>query len=169
MKCDVEWFRLQDQQPEKFEGLSKMEEVFARPADANFKAYFNLLFNGAYKSLDQEGDERLLKKVKQVFSSDLFTVICECVNGASAEPYAVVCHGDCWNNNIMYKYDKVISSIVLSFEFYFIPCPIARTRNRSICVSSTGKCPGMRLRLPILSTIFSVAQRSHFAINTTMT
>jgi hypothetical protein len=32
-------------------------------------------------------------------------MIGENIDGAAAEPYSVICHGDCWNNNIMYRYE----------------------------------------------------------------
>lgn len=90
-----------------------MKEISSRTVDDNLRGYLQLLLNDVYKSLDRDEDERLLKKVKELFERDHIALIGECVKGESAEPYAVLCHGDCWNNNILFKYDKVSGRLAL--------------------------------------------------------
>lgn len=102
---------LQDQDPDRFRRYSQLEEVFSRTVDDNMRAYLKLLLADVYKSLDQEGDERLLDKMQELFQRDHITLIGECVKGEPAEPYAVLCHGDCWNNNILFKYNQVCERI----------------------------------------------------------
>jgi hypothetical protein len=41
------------------------------------------------------------------FMQNYFNNMLKCVDGAAAEPYAVICHGDCWTNNCLFKYSKV--------------------------------------------------------------
>lgn len=96
-----------------------MKEIFSRKVDDNLKAYFKQLLDNLYKTLDQEGDERLLEKVQQMFDIDHMTLLNELVKGESAEPYTVICHGDCWNNNMLFKYDEVFPSILLFLSIHF--------------------------------------------------
>lgn len=101
-------FVLQDQQPEQLERYSKMEENFMRNIDENLIIYLETMLNSVFGSLDQEGDEQLLEKVKEFFKPGHIAIMKECCNGELAEPYSVICHGDCWSNNMLFNYDKVL-------------------------------------------------------------
>lgn len=102
-------FALRDQQPEKFAELtSGIPEVFLRENDAQFNEYFNGLKDILYEMLKGDDDAELLKTMKNVVGDSMFEMARKLVNGKSAEPYAVICHGDCWNNNTLFKFDSVI-------------------------------------------------------------
>jgi hypothetical protein len=41
------------------------------------------------------------------FMQNYYDNMLKCVDGTAAEPYAFICHGDCWTNNFLFKYSKV--------------------------------------------------------------
>lgn len=65
------------------------------------------LINRAMNAVLESNNEILIEKVKKLLSNDFCELIKQCVDGSNAESYAVLCHGDCYTNNVMFKYDQV--------------------------------------------------------------
>lgn len=99
---------LKDQKPEVLEPYKDMKDVFfQRDAESmeQIKIWFDHLKVQAYAALDSIDNEDLKLRAKKELDKDFFTAVGETIDGKAAEPYTVICHGDCWNNNIMYRYE----------------------------------------------------------------
>lgn len=134
-------FALKDQKPDVFRKLSDIKDVFFDSVmNEGFGTYFNTLIDKAKNTLD-EGD--ICREKLEEFR-DFETLGKFLVSGEEAEPYAVITHGDCWNNNTLYRYvdgkpsevcllDWQIarySSPVLDLVYYIFCCTEASLRHR---------------------------------------
>ncbi|XP_061393993.1 uncharacterized protein LOC133329533 [Musca vetustissima] len=72
----------------------------------------------------------ILKQIEalQKLEDNFKEVSMQCVNGAAMAPYAVICHGDFWNNNMLYKYDdhtnEAVSAKLIDFQLSRYASPV---------------------------------------------
>lgn len=76
----------------------------------------NSLAERAEKTLDPDTDADIIAKFKSIFQGNVMDVMLETIDGNRSEPNAVVCHGDCWNNNLLFKYDVSVQRFVWRFQ-----------------------------------------------------
>lgn len=97
---------MKDQQPEALVPFQKFHDIFLERDEKCLeliRQYFDSLMKQAMNVLNACDNEDLVKKTKELLDADFFEESRKTVKGSLAEPYAVICHGDCWNNNIMYR------------------------------------------------------------------
>lgn len=105
-------FAIKDQRPELLECYKGMKDIFMQRDDEakdNMKAWFDAMKKQALDAIEQHED--LKKILDKVLEKDFFSLIEGCVDGPPAEPYAIITHGDCWNNNIMYRNEVKLWSL----------------------------------------------------------
>lgn len=104
-------FAMKDQEPEKLKELtSDLNEILLRTAQPEMVDFFKMLG----KTLINAVDKDLADKVEKALANDPLAVAVDCVSGMNAEPYAVICHGDCWSNNTMFKHNEQKTPIEVS-------------------------------------------------------
>lgn len=120
-------FALKDQQPKKFKEFStNLRELF-RIEDSHIRDYLNLQVEKLMKILNNEEDRHLLVRVKDLFEKDVADIVADCLDPKSAEPEAIICYGDAWQNNSMYRYNdqqKPIEIIFLDWQISRYASPI---------------------------------------------
>lgn len=107
-------FALKDQRPEVFAKFKDLKDVFVQQVVDKPEAMvpmFHFFFDksiAAFKP-EEEVEIKALTKLKE-------TVVDELLRTGSAEasePFAIVNHGDCWNNNMMYLYGTEVTKSCL--------------------------------------------------------
>ncbi|XP_053670920.1 uncharacterized protein LOC128721218 [Anopheles nili] len=91
-------------EPEKFEQF-KLPNPFDEMlmSDGPFRNMILSQFQMVIDALD-ERDTVERAKMEQL-KEDVFDELSRCGKGQLAEPYTVVGHGDCWTNNMMFRYE----------------------------------------------------------------
>ncbi|XP_017074320.1 uncharacterized protein LOC108109995 [Drosophila eugracilis] len=93
------------QLPERMEKLQQLVDIFEqRREDHALGVYFENLKGSALSSLLSPEDDPYRVRLEAYFAKGTyFELLLPLVSGSNCEPFAVICHGDCWNNNILYK------------------------------------------------------------------
>lgn len=99
-------FAIKDQQPAKFKELSnKICEQYWTIFTNEFRQRYVFMFDDFTSILKDENRFDLYEKVKAVAGNDYIAKVFELISSESAEPYAVICHGDVTTTNTMFNKD----------------------------------------------------------------
>ncbi|XP_055609036.1 uncharacterized protein LOC129756254 isoform X2 [Uranotaenia lowii] len=109
-------FAMKDQAPHIFNQIvgQLRETIFVAPLHPDFEGFLQRQVGYAIKTLEQEpleGDEAVIKRLFR-FRDEYGAAMVECCLNREA---AVVCHGDCWISNIMFRRETKLHSTQLNF------------------------------------------------------
>lgn len=98
-------FAVRDQKPDLFAETKKLKmEMFDKFAENKMTMeFFVNIYKAAIATLNPD-QTKLIEKMEIIKDTFLNRMI-ETTKPGIAEPFSVVSHGDCWNNNIMYAHD----------------------------------------------------------------
>lgn len=103
-------FALKDQRPEVFAKFTHLKDVFVQQIldqPEIMVPMFHFLFDksiAAFKP-EEEVERNALTKLKENVVDELKRTGA----GETSEPFSIINHGDCWNNNIMYVYGAEVN------------------------------------------------------------
>ncbi|GBO99394.1 hypothetical protein EVAR_71843_1 [Eumeta japonica] len=101
-------FVLQYRKPQLFKALiSEMSDNLFRPDMAAVTVEFGKKYIKRTRTMLEQETEPAVKQIEALKKLEIHfqEIGMKCVDGQAVAPYAVICHGDLWNNNILYKFD----------------------------------------------------------------
>lgn len=162
-------FAMRDQRPEVFEPFKKMQDVFLemmRGSREMMQSFQDKAFNRAKDALGEDEVE-LREKIENLHSRFEETME-ECVSFHTAEPFCVINHGDCWNNNMMYLYRYGVSfySYIKVSVFYKqkLSTNYFSRQYHSASASLTSRLHDVHLLCSILSIFCSLQQKKRYVM-----
>ncbi|XP_055384104.1 uncharacterized protein LOC129613844 [Condylostylus longicornis] len=131
-------FVLRSKNPQKFDDIVnniRTDNLFSEALSQVSVEFGKKYMKAAIKMLETENQlhSRVLKNKDKIINSisvlyDNFKEICiKLVDGSAIEPYAAICHGDFWNNNILYKYNEnniPVSAKLIDFQMARYSAPV---------------------------------------------
>lgn len=93
-----------EEYPEKFAEFRELRSVLDEIGDEE-QLHAIIKMNGNRAELSLDTNETLAKHKVEWICDNLIQEMAKCSNPILAEPYAVIIHGDCWINNVMFRHE----------------------------------------------------------------
>ncbi|XP_034671202.1 uncharacterized protein LOC117903357 [Drosophila subobscura] len=114
------------QWPEKLLPFRQLVDIFEqRRGDIALATYFENLKESALSALRSPADDAYGLRLRAYFArGSYFELLLPLISGSNCEPFAVVCHGDCWNNNIMYRLSQPLDLRLIDWQLMRYASPV---------------------------------------------
>lgn len=111
-------FALKDQKPDIFEEFKTLNDITRRIFKSDqLDKHVELGFNRAINVLKCDEHKAVLEDIKAQFLTYLENLL----NEDKHKAIGIITHGDCWNNNIIYRYQKV-NEVIENKNLYAFAC-----------------------------------------------
>lgn len=109
-------FVLRDQRPEVFADFLGVKDHFKTLVYSNSaKAMFDSCYDRAIRLLEKPEDVAFMKKLRENWQQ----IMMDSVDPLKMGRFGVFGHGDCWNNNLMFKMENVRNNVVIDGNVCF--------------------------------------------------
>ncbi|KAG5670235.1 hypothetical protein PVAND_000512 [Polypedilum vanderplanki] len=108
-KMHATFFCVKDQKPDLVKQFIGMEDFFiflVRQGKNLLNAWYEGQKVHALKALEKVENSDLKKKIENFLNRNMEDILNEVIGTNVAEPYSTICHGDVWNNNMMFKLNE---------------------------------------------------------------
>lgn len=93
---------MKDQRPEVFAEIKKLDDIVSGLLVNTLRATFQSSLDLALSVTKNPAYRKLVQNVRENYSQ----MMNECLAIDAAEPFGILNHGDCWNNNLLFHYEN---------------------------------------------------------------
>lgn len=110
-------FALKDQRPEVFDSFRDLKDLLTVFFEtSNTRKFMDSMYDRAMLVLEDPAHVDITKETKE----RMLEIFHECLDEGVSEPFSVIGHGDCWINNMLFRFDdgevKYIYESTIVFE-----------------------------------------------------
>lgn len=111
-------YALRDQRPDEFNQYANLSDLMVSTMSTEqMDMYRKAICDKAINTLDKNHDAEIIDKMTSI-RDDYLKHLDDCSKSGLGE-FAIIGHGDCWNNNMMFYYDSVINCYLFIFQRKF--------------------------------------------------
>lgn len=100
-------FALKDQRPDDFEKFKELNDLYLPILKAPvLEIVYTKSLERAVNVVTNEDHKNKMQVLSKQWKDELY----DCLSSDESKKFGIVSHGDCWNNNFLFKYDKQVSS-----------------------------------------------------------
>ncbi|KAJ8977349.1 hypothetical protein NQ317_017764 [Molorchus minor] len=114
-------------------GLKSLYKTFSEIA--SFRDSIKKVFSVCLENLEKEGNNKIVEKFKRYVENGPY-ILSDVTNYKGK--YSAILHGDCWSNNMMFKYDEtgaLEDMRMIDFQLSYVGSPVT---DLSYCLYSSG-------------------------------
>ncbi|CAG9802885.1 unnamed protein product [Chironomus riparius] len=117
-KMHAIFYSIKDQNPEwtvKYKTQKDLFILMTEKGKSPMDPWFESMKKQALKVINESENTDMVEKINKLLNNKFNKLIENCFDLEKAEPYATLCHGDCWNNNMLFRFDDNEMPLELKF------------------------------------------------------